>query len=84
MSRSAGTERPISHLGPKKHFSLLRALYRVPFPLRSAATPKGAGPNPYTKGIGADYDTDWARKLPARFARLAVTSLVWQPLVTFY
>jgi 1-acyl-sn-glycerol-3-phosphate acyltransferase len=84
MSRSAGTERPIRHLGPKKHFSLLRTLYQVPFPLRSAAAPKQAGPNPYLKGVGADYDTEWSRKLPARFARMTLTSLIWQPLVQFY
>lgn len=84
MSSKPGTERPIRHLGPKRHFSLLRTLYRIPFPLRAAAAPKQAGPNPYAKQVGANYDTEWARRLPTRVTRMAISILIWRPVVRFY
>jgi 1-acyl-sn-glycerol-3-phosphate acyltransferase len=48
------------------------ALRKVPFPYRPAIAPHGV-PVPEGKArSGAAYDTDWARRYPARIARLAL------------
>ena len=39
------------------------------FPYRAAPTPYGVEPPPSKKNTGSDFDTDWARKYPARLTR---------------
>ncbi len=50
----------------------VRWLRRLEFPLRAPTVPRGVEPPPRRARTGADYDTAWARRWPARFARAAV------------
>ncbi len=50
----------------------LPARPRLPFPFAAPTTPRGVDPLPPTRKVGADYETDWARRFPARFTRLVV------------
>ena len=43
--------------------------------------PGGVEPPPSPRRLGADYDTDWARRVPARLARLALLEGVMRPAV---
>jgi 1-acyl-sn-glycerol-3-phosphate acyltransferase len=57
------------------------ALRRVPFPYRPAIAPNGV-PVPAGKArSGPGYDTDWARRYPARIARLALTETLMRGTV---
>ncbi|MDG2429090.1 MAG: lysophospholipid acyltransferase family protein [Acidimicrobiales bacterium] len=49
------------------------------FPWRPAPVPTGADPVPAVRGLGADYDTSWARRYPARIARAAIIESVMRP-----
>jgi 1-acyl-sn-glycerol-3-phosphate acyltransferase len=42
------------------------------FPWRAAATPRGVTPLPEKGRTGADFETAWARRLPARLARVLI------------
>ena len=42
---------------------------RAGFPWSAPTMPNGVEPLPVEPRYGADYDTDWARKLPSRYAR---------------
>ena len=42
------------------------------FPWAPPTTPRGIAPRPEEARTGPDYDTRWARRLPARYARLLV------------
>jgi 1-acyl-sn-glycerol-3-phosphate acyltransferase len=62
----------------------LRAVRRassLPFPYSAPSTPGGVEPLPPAKKVGADYDTAWARRFPARMARLALLEGVMRPSV---
>jgi 1-acyl-sn-glycerol-3-phosphate acyltransferase len=54
---------------------------RLPFPFSAPSTPGGVDPLPPERTLGADYDTDWARRFPARLARLALLEGVMRPAV---
>jgi 1-acyl-sn-glycerol-3-phosphate acyltransferase len=54
---------------------------RLPFPFSAPTTPGGVDPRPPERTLGADYDTDWARRFPARLARLALLEGVMRPAV---
>jgi 1-acyl-sn-glycerol-3-phosphate acyltransferase len=59
------------------------SLYRrLPFPYRAPTVPHGVEPPPVERRTGADYDTGWARRLPARYARFFVTEGMLRPLVS--
>lgn len=58
-----------------------RKLRVLQFPLRAPHTPEGVEPLPTTSKVGADYDTDWARRFPARFARTVLLESVLRPTV---
>ena len=49
------------------------------FPWRAPTTPGGVEPLPPERTTGADYDTDWARRYPARLARVAIVEGVMRP-----
>jgi len=57
------------------------ALPRLPFPFSAPTVPGGVDPPAPTRRLGADYDTDWARRFPARFARLLLLEGVLRPSV---
>lgn len=52
---------------------------RAQFPLRAPTTPGGVEPVERPGRTGADYDTDWARRYPARMARVALIEGVMRP-----
>ncbi len=49
------------------------------FPWRAAPVPTGIEPPPPGRGLGADYDTGWARRYPARVTRAAFVESVMRP-----
>ncbi len=53
----------------------------LPFPYSAPTTPRGVEPLPPTKKLGADYDTAWARRFPARLTRLVLLESVLRPAV---
>lgn len=51
----------------------------LPFPLTPPPLPAGVEPPPKKATLGADYDTDWARSYPARFARVLLVEGLVRP-----
>ena len=54
---------------------------RASFPYVAPTTPRGVEPLAEEKRTGADYDTEWARTFPARFARTVMLEGVMRPVV---
>ena len=54
---------------------------KLPFPYSAPTVPGGVVAPPPARKLGADYDTDWARRFPARFARLALLEGLMRPAV---
>jgi 1-acyl-sn-glycerol-3-phosphate acyltransferase len=52
---------------------------RLPFPYSAPSTPGGVEPLPPERKLGADYDTDWARRWPARMARVLLVEGLMRP-----
>ncbi len=61
---------------------LTRRIRVLEFPLRAPTVPRGVEPPPGQKRTGADYDTSWARKSPARWARRVVVEGPMRAVVT--
>ena len=53
------------------------------FPYRSAPTPYGVEPAPVKKNTGSDFNTDWARKYPARLTRAMLIEGFMRPAMKF-
>ncbi|MCU1497725.1 MAG: 1-acyl-sn-glycerol-3-phosphate acyltransferase, partial [Acidimicrobiales bacterium] len=51
------------------------------FPYRAPTVPLTVEPLPEDKVLGADYDSAWARKMPARYARYLLTEGLVRPLI---
>lgn len=51
------------------------------FPYRAPTTPLTVEKLPEEQNLGADYDSSWARKLPARYARYLVTEGLVRPVI---
>jgi 1-acyl-sn-glycerol-3-phosphate acyltransferase len=60
---------------------LARRASSLPFPFSPPTVPGGVEALPPPRKVGADYDTDWARRFPARLARLALLEGVMRPTV---
>jgi 1-acyl-sn-glycerol-3-phosphate acyltransferase len=58
-----------------------RRLPRLPFPFSAPNVPRGVEPPVRKQRAGADYDTAWARRYPARLARVALVEAVARPAV---
>jgi len=54
---------------------------RLPFPYSAPSVPDSVDALPVRRNVGADYDSDWARRFPARFARTVVLESVLRPAV---
>ncbi len=52
--------------------ALLRPTRKVGFPYRAPTRPRGVEVPEDPPKLGADFDTDWARRMPARVARAAI------------
>jgi len=66
LARQLGLPRLPAKLSPARRFRTLE------FPLRAPSTPRGVAPVPRARRTGANYDTAWARRTPARMARAAI------------
>ncbi len=66
LAKQLGLPRLPPVLSPVRRFRALE------FPLRSPSTPKGVAPLPRKKRTGVDFDTEWARRKPARLVRAAI------------
>lgn len=51
------------------------------FPYRAPSVPLTMEPAPSEPALGAHYDSDWARKQPARYARFFLTEGLVRPLI---
>jgi 1-acyl-sn-glycerol-3-phosphate acyltransferase len=73
----------IGHLAARRpKVSITKVVRKAEFPLRAAPTPKGEVPLP--TNAGANYDTDWARRYPARIARRLAVETVGKGIVRYY
>ena len=73
----------ISHLGSRRpKASITKVMRKAEFPMRAAPTPKGQPEPP--GNVGANYDTDWARKYPARIARRLAVETIGMGVVKYY
>lgn len=54
---------------------------RLAFPYRAPTLPAGVEPLPVEQKTGGAYDTDWARRFPARWARTVLLESVVRPTV---
>ena len=54
---------------------------RSTFPYRAPSTPLGVEPKPEEPTLLGHYDSDWARKMPARYARYFLTEGVVRPVI---
>ena len=57
---------------------LLRGLE---FPWRAPTVPRSIAPEQNRARLGADFDTEWARRWPARLGRAAIVELLWRPVI---
>jgi 1-acyl-sn-glycerol-3-phosphate acyltransferase len=70
-------------LNPAALQSRLRAVVRAPsaFPLAAPTWPGGVPHPALERTLGMDYDTEWARRYPARLGRVLVAELVARPVL---
>jgi 1-acyl-sn-glycerol-3-phosphate acyltransferase len=61
--------------------ALARRLPRPPFPFSAPTVPGGVEAPARRPRAGADYDTAWARRYPARLARAVLVEAVARPVV---
>jgi 1-acyl-sn-glycerol-3-phosphate acyltransferase len=66
LARQVGLPKLPAALSPIGRFRALS------FPYRAPSTPRGVRPLRPKARTGADYDTDWSRRPPARLARAAI------------
>lgn len=66
LAKQIGLPRLPAVLSPVRRFRALD------FPLRAPSTPRGVAPLPAVRRTGVDYDTEWARRKPARMVRAAI------------
>lgn len=55
---------------------------KAPFPLRAPTVPTGVEAKAEPSKVGADFDTEWARRYPARAARVLLVEGVVRPSMT--
>ncbi len=77
----AGGVRPDRRLPISPGRVTVRLPRRRGFPLGAPTWPGTVPRPPVERGLGVDYDSDWARRYPARLARLAVNQGLTRPLV---
>lgn len=77
-SRLERVGRAAVQLRPPK---LATSVARLGFPYRAPSTPRTVEALPVERRTGADYDTDWAREFPARWARVVLLESVLRPTI---
>jgi len=56
---------------------------RLGFPWVPASTPKGVDSRVKNNALGANYDTEWARRPAARLARAVIVETLMRPVMSF-
>ena len=56
-------------------------LARTTFPYRAPSVPHSVEPLPPERKLGASYDAQWARRMPARYARFFLTEGLLRPAI---
>jgi 1-acyl-sn-glycerol-3-phosphate acyltransferase len=77
----AGLTAPARRLAVTPRPLAVRLPRPVGFPLTVPTRPNSLPHEPAERRLGVDYDTAWARRYPARVARLALVEAVTRPLV---
>src|SRR4051794_36877274 len=54
---------------------------KLEFPYRAPTVPGTVDPLPERKRLGAHYDTEWARRFPARWARTVLLEAAIRPAI---
>lgn len=57
---------------------------KLDFPLRAPDTPAGVEPLPPAQKLGGDYETEWARRMPARLARMGIVEGLLRPTAALF
>ena len=83
MGEASGLERvrDLALLARRSLPSPLGLVGRASFPYRAPSVPLGVEPKVEPPTLEGHYDSDWARKLPARYARFFLTEGVMRPLI---
>ncbi|MBV9951663.1 MAG: 1-acyl-sn-glycerol-3-phosphate acyltransferase [Acidimicrobiia bacterium] len=68
-------------MGSLSKLSPAKVTAQLPFPYRAPTVPRGVEPLPEEPKLGAHYDTDWARRFPARWARAVILEAALRPAV---
>lgn len=61
-----------------------RTITTIKVALKEPSVPNGVDRPVKERNIGADYDTAWARKYPARFIRVVMLNAVMRPVVELF
>jgi 1-acyl-sn-glycerol-3-phosphate acyltransferase len=77
----SGIERAVSVVRRLRPPSLASVTSKLEFPFRAPTVPGTIEPEPEERTLGAYYDTDWARRFPARMARVALLEGAIRPTV---
>jgi 1-acyl-sn-glycerol-3-phosphate acyltransferase len=67
--------------GPRLRAALGRLRPPATFPLAPPTWPGGVVRPPAERTLGTDYDSEWARRYPARLGRVLVSELVARPVL---
>src|SRR6478752_6543943 len=83
MARKKGVEKALASLEKARaKVPPVRALVsQTSFPYRAPTTPLTVEPAPAEQKLLGHYDSDWARKLPARYARFFLTEGLVRPVI---
>lgn len=83
MPEAKGLERAVAAVQRARRQvpSARSVVARASFPYAAPTVPLTVEPAPEEQTLGAHYDTEWARKLPARYARFFVTEGLVRPLM---
>ena len=83
MTERKGLEKVlVAYQAAQRRLPTARALVsQAQFPYRAPTTPLTVEPRKDDPTLGAHYDTEWARKMPARYGRFFLTEGVVRPIV---
>jgi len=80
-AKTSGLERAAKAVGKVRPPKLSSVARKMEFPYRAPSTPRTVEPLPKKETTGAGYDTEWARRFPARWARVMLLEAVVRPAI---